>query len=86
VILPSARLDDEGVITAWEACGFDFEKEYGERGKDIVDAHHTKPLSELPKGRKTSASDLALLCANCHRVIHAARPWLTVEELRATLV
>lgn len=30
--------------------------------------------------------DLALVCANCHRMIHASRPWLTMDELRGTLL
>jgi 5-methylcytosine-specific restriction protein A len=29
--------------------------------------------------------DLRLLCANCHRMVHAKRPWLTMEELAAVL-
>jgi hypothetical protein len=33
------------------------------------------------KGSKTTIEDLALLCANCHRMVHSARPWLTVDEL-----
>jgi 5-methylcytosine-specific restriction protein A len=26
---------------------------------------------------------LSLVCANCHRMIHQSRPWLTVEDLAA---
>jgi hypothetical protein len=36
-------------------------------------------------GQKTRLADLALLCANCHRMIHARRPWLTLDELRGLL-
>ncbi|WP_249187608.1 hypothetical protein [Nocardiopsis sp. MG754419] len=32
---------------------------------------------------RTRLEDLALLCANRHRMIHVARPWLTVDRLRA---
>jgi 5-methylcytosine-specific restriction enzyme A len=27
-------------------------------------------------------ADLALLCSNCHRMIHRTKQWLTVEELK----
>ena len=28
---------------------------------------------------------LALLCANCHRMIHRRSPWLSVDELKSVL-
>jgi len=67
-----------------EACGFDFSTKYGERGANFIECHHTKPVSELIPGEKTKLADLALLCANCHRMVHAARPWWSIEELRAS--
>ena len=33
--------------------------------------------------QKTRLDDLALVCANCHRMIHARRPWLSLKALRA---
>ena len=38
-----------------------------------------------PENSITKLEDLALICANCHRMIHAQKPWLSVEELRAIL-
>lgn len=69
---------------ACDVCGFDFAKTYGERGEGFIECHHTKPVSEST-GQKTRLSDLALVCANCHRMIHARRPWLNIEKLRALL-
>lgn len=69
-----------------EVCNFDFSSKYGERGANFIECHHTKPVSELMPGEKTKLADLALLCANCHRMIHAARPWWSIEELRASFV
>lgn len=66
-----------------EACNFDFAKAYGGRGEGFIEAHHTKPLETLQANAKTKLSELALLCANCHRMIHARRPWLTMDELMA---
>jgi 5-methylcytosine-specific restriction protein A len=65
-----------------EACGFEFESKYGEIGKGFAECHHIKPVSELKKGQKTKLSDLSILCANCHRMIHRSRPMLSVNELR----
>lgn len=68
-----------------EACGFDFEKAYGERGAGFIECHHTKPVSELQAGEKTKVVDLALLCSNCHRIVHRRRPWLTLAQLKSGL-
>jgi 5-methylcytosine-specific restriction protein A len=68
-----------------EACGFDFEATYGPLGASYIECHHIQPLSQLAKERRTRLADLALLCANCHRMIHRRRPWLTLEQLRQVL-
>ena len=68
-----------------EGCGFDFHMTYGERGHGFIECHHTVPVSSLKPGSKTRRADLALVCANCHRMIHRAAPWLTMENLRALL-
>ncbi|GHH95277.1 HNH endonuclease [Streptomyces capillispiralis] len=64
-----------------EACGFDFEATYGPRGAGYIECHHVVPLHEAGEGR-TRLSDLALICANCHRMIHRRAPWPTPDELR----
>lgn len=64
-----------------EACGLNFEKLYGERGQGFIEAHHTKPISEMVEGEVTRIEDIAMLCSNCHRMIHRS-PLITVEELR----
>lgn len=66
-----------------EACGFDFEQTYGSLGKEFAECHHERPVSELKPGEKTKLSDLRIVCANCHRMIHRARPWKTVAEISA---
>lgn len=70
---------------ACEACQFDFEVRYGARGEGYIECHHTRPVSQLQPGEKTKLADLALLCANCHRMVHAVRPWLTIADLKAIL-
>lgn len=52
-------------------CGFDFHARYGELGTGFAEVHHKKPLSYAPRqGQRTRLSELAIVCANCHRMIH----------------
>jgi len=39
------------------------------------------PLSKMEAGTKTTLADLAILCSNCHRVIHRRTPMLTPRQL-----
>ena len=67
-------------------CGFDFYSTYGDVGKGFIEAHHTKPISELHEnGEKTKIEDLALVCANCHRMLHRKRPWLKMDNMTQLL-
>lgn len=68
-----------------EACGFDYEQHYGERGRGFIECHHEIPLCQLLPTRKTKLSDLRLMCSNCHRMIHYGRNMLTVGELKQIL-
>jgi 5-methylcytosine-specific restriction protein A len=66
---------------ACEACGFDFSEAYGVYGEGFIECHHTKPISEMMPGDRTRLKDLALVCSNCHRMLHRRRPWLTIDQL-----
>jgi HNH endonuclease len=68
-----------------EVCGFDFEAVYGAVGHGFIEAHHTVPISELEPGATTRPEDIALVCANCHRMLHRRRPWLLKHQLRQLL-
>lgn len=65
-----------------QVCGFNFEEVYGEIGKDFIEAHHTVPVSELSEQTTTKVSDIALVCSNCHRMLHRKRPWLSMDDLK----
>jgi 5-methylcytosine-specific restriction protein A len=80
----TAALKKHGTL-ACEGCGFDFVTKYGSRGIGFIEAHHTNPVHAMQEGDVTTTEDLALICANCHRMIHKAKPWLTMEELRALI-
>lgn len=64
-----------------QICGFDFEKTYGSIGKDFIEGHHTIAVSNMTPEHKTKVEDIAMLCANCHRMVHKSRPWLTMKDL-----
>lgn len=70
-----------------EACGFDFAAIYGELGKGYIEAHHLTPLASLPVGQSVSQdprTEFAVLCANCHRMVHSSRANpVSVEAIRA---
>ncbi|CAA2141961.1 hypothetical protein [Hyphomicrobium sp. ghe19] len=65
-----------------EVCEVDFGNIYGSYSDAVIEVHHRLPLATLPTIRRTKMSDLAIVCANCHRVIHSKAPWLKIEELR----
>lgn len=65
-----------------EVCNFSFEETYGDRGHGFIEVHHLKPVSQMKPGEKTSLNDLALICSNCHKMIHRKMPYLTINELK----
>ena len=65
-----------------EVCGFNYEKFYGDIGSDFIECHHIKPIYELDSETKTTINDLALVCANCHRMIHAKKQTISLDKLK----
>ncbi len=68
-----------------QVCGFSFLDKYGELGEGFIEAHHLFPISQLTEETETKIDDLALVCSNCHKMLHRKRPWLTLEELKTIL-
>jgi hypothetical protein len=84
------RAAKERLSYTCQVCGFDFAATYGLIGEHYVECHHMKPLSERPEeeqldGATTSADEVAVVCANCHRMLHRRRPALEVATLEASL-
>ncbi len=66
-----------------EWCDFDFSKKYGEHGIGFIECHHKIHVSSGK--RITKLEDLALVCANCHRMLHrkdSEKSYFAVEDLR----
>ena len=71
-----------------QACGFSFEKQYGTIGRSFIEAHHLTPLYKL-KGQKVTLDpkmDFAVLCSNCHCIIHKSEFVSQVKDFRAKYV
>lgn len=67
-----------------QACGFNFEKIYGELGKGYIEVHHKRPMAD--GGERTSTvQDVDVLCANCHRMVHRKRVPLNLDRLKEIL-
>ena len=47
-----------------------------------LEVHHLHPLADSGERVTRIQTDVAVLCANCHRLAHSATPPLTVELLR----
>lgn len=80
-LVKQRRLLQKGDLVC-DACGFSFQKKYGARGAGYIEAHHIKPVSELRSRARVSVADIALVCSNCHRILHRTRPWLSIQALR----
>ena len=63
-------------------CGFNFEKSYGEWGKEFVEVHHLKPLSSYDDEHDIELDDLISLCSNCHSMIHLGEELKTPDDLK----
>lgn len=68
-------------------CNFDFEKMYGEVGRNVIHVHHLKPLSEIGKTYSVDPiNDLRPVCPNCHGIVHRKNPAYSVDEVKAMLI
>lgn len=68
-----------------EVCGFNFEEVYGNIGTGYIECHHIIPVSEYTRFMRTKVSDLALVCSNCHRMLHRKRPWMKPDKLKEAM-
>ena len=74
--------NDGRLICEVPRCGFDFHARYGVLGEGYAHVHHLSPLSSAPdEGRSVVLSDLAIVCANCHAMIHRGGECRDMKEL-----
>ena len=83
------KLRDQSLLLAkgrCAACGRDYAKVLNGDGKRVLEVHHRRQLSNHSSPKLTQVTDLAVVCANCHRLLHI-KPGKTleVEELKRRL-
>ncbi|WP_437185133.1 HNH endonuclease [Planctomicrobium sp. SH668] len=67
-------------------CSFDMTELYGHHGKGVIHVHHLKDLASLGKEYEIDPiKDLRPVCPNCHSVLHASTPALSIKQLRQSL-
>lgn len=66
-----------------QACGFNYADKYGDIGKDYIEAHHLELFSKIKtKVFLDPKKDFAVVCANCHRMLHRLKDKMSVDELK----
>lgn len=77
-------LNETGQLSC-EVCNFDFVSLYGELGNGFCEVHHKNPLAKVDKETQTCLEDLAIVCSNCHRMIHRSQPMMDINQLKSIL-
>ncbi|WP_452231770.1 HNH endonuclease [Lacinutrix sp. MEBiC02595] len=70
-----------------ECCSFDYSNTYPNLGSGFIECHHRIPINQGE--RITKLEDLALVCANCHRMLHRKNnknEYYTVDELKQIII
>lgn len=68
-------------------CDFDFEKKYGEIGKNFIHVHHIVDISSIGTEYELNPiSDLIPVCPNCHAMLHKKKPAYKIIELKKLLL
>ena len=64
------------------ACGFNFEKVYGEIGKEFIHVHHLTEVSSVGSEYTIDPiHDLRPVCPNCHAMIHKRKVPYSIDEV-----
>lgn len=74
--------------TRCQGCDFCFMEMYGSHGEDYIEVHHLNPVADYTEEVIVDPStDMAVVCANCHRMIHRnpEKP-LSLDELRRIII
>jgi len=78
-----ALVDADGICAV---CSVDYKAVLGGKGVRVLQVHHKNQLSQKDTPKLNTVADLAVVCANCHALIHLNRKQaLTVGALKALL-
>ena len=85
----SRKLRDEALRAAngiCTTCGVDYSQLLQGKGVRVLQVHHKNQLAASRTPRVTRVSDLAVVCANCHALIHMdPKQAVPVDQLRDLL-
>jgi len=80
------RMNKSGVLSC-EICELNVIGMEEKLADSVFEAHHIVPLSSAQGKVATRIKDMALLCANCHRLLHriisVRKSWIGIAEARA---
>lgn len=77
-------IDKYGITCS--VCNFNFEKTYGEIGKDFIHVHHLTEISTIAENYQIDPiEDLRPVCPNCHAMLHKKKPAYTIKKLKKIL-
>lgn len=63
-------------------CGFNFEKVFGQIGKDFIHVHHLQQIATVGKTHEIDPiKNLRPVCPNCHSIIHKRKTPFTIDEM-----
>jgi 5-methylcytosine-specific restriction enzyme A len=69
-----------------QICEFDFEKTYGEIGKEFIHVHHINQHSSFQGEHLINPiNDLIPVCPNCHAMIHRSNEPLSIDNLKSLI-
>lgn len=82
-----AKTGDDHLVCA--VCDFTAPALERRLRESFFEAHHIRPLAETQGLRATRVTDLALVCAGCHRFVHrliaVSKRWVSILEARERL-
>jgi len=68
-----------------EVCGMNFKEKYGKIGEKYIIAHHLVTIGSRKESTTTTLKDIALVCSNCHVMLHRKNPPYKINELKTML-
>lgn len=69
-----------------ELCGLNTDQLDPEIGARVLECHHLDQLADQPGDcAETRLDEVLVVCANCHRLLHAKRPPFVPDVLRARM-
>jgi 5-methylcytosine-specific restriction enzyme A len=71
-----------------QVCGYQPPEELGNSGRRCIEAHHLTPFQDLDERPRhlDPERDFAIVCANCHRLLHSEYPPLSSARLQGILL